>query len=201
MKPLPVLATFAVIITSCASTLCGLDLTPRYITPTGTDAQRLYFENGESDPVTLRLTSTTTITGGGGEATLQFNDLQGASLLLRNSPLQPDVAFSEETLETYRAVARQFAPEGHLKILKESVALDVTAHHQWNASILTTTYELPGNEITQSVTFVNYTPKQQIVMVLSAFSEEFEQAEKRMDRVMSTWSTLSRDDLEEPDGS
>ncbi len=201
MKLFTVPAILAVAITLGHSPLCGLDLTPRYITPNATDGQRIYFEDGENDPVTFRLTPATTITGSGGEATLQFNDLQGATLLLRDSPLQPDVAFSEETLETYRAIARQFAPAGHLKILKETVKLDVMAHHQWNASILTTTYELPGSEVTQAVTFVNYTPKQQIVMVLSAFSEEFEQAQKQMNRLMNTWSTLSKERLEQPDDS
>ncbi|HWL52942.1 MAG TPA: hypothetical protein VNQ90_10935 [Chthoniobacteraceae bacterium] len=185
-----------------ASSQADLDLTPRYATsdhPAQDDFQRLYFSNGDEEPVIIKPDHHTTVTGGSGETTLQFNNLQGASLLLRNSPLRPDLSFSEANLETYRATARQFAPQGQLKVVKESEEIDISLKNIWDASVFTTTYALPGSEVTQSVTFINYTPKQQIVLVLSAFSNEFEDAQSRMDQILRTWSSMSPERLRLPD--
>lgn len=202
MKPRLLFTASALLVALATSLHADLDLTPRYAAsdhPGQGDFQRLYFANGDEDPVIIKPDAETTVTGGNGETTLQFNDLQGASLLLRTSPLRPDFLFNEENAETYRTTARQFAPQGHVKIVKEEEALNISLRNRWNASVFTTTYALPGSEVTQSVTFINYTPQQQIILILSAFGNEFEEAQGRMDQILRSWSTLSSERLRLPD--
>jgi len=131
-------------------------------------------------------------------ATFRFRNLHGATLLLTQSPFTPEKAFTQENLPSYRESALKHAPAGVLEIIDESDEEGVLRINDWHSHRWVFTYKLPGQTIRQSVTFLNLTPKRQIVVVVTAFASEFKEAEAAALGILHSWHPMEAAELMKP---
>lgn len=169
----------------------ALDLTPHFVSRvTAARTEQIpYFVEGETK-YSLLLPAETTASGEPGEVTFCFGKLEGASLVIKPSPFQPALAFSGPALETYRKALPQFLPPKAEEIAVQSEQPYPLPINGWSGQSFTLAYKLPGRAFLQSVTFLNFSAHQQIVLIVTAPSAQFEQASALSLRMMRSWRSL-----------
>lgn len=185
---------------SVAPPASAFDLTPRtkeILVGDGGVIHRTYFQDGDAR-YTIYLDSETELTGDSGKATFQFKNLDGASFYLTQSPLTPKTPFSTQGLAEYREAATAFAPLGAIEITEESETDAPYKINDWDSYRFAFTYKLPGESIKQSVTFLNLTPKHQLILVVTSFGHQFNPAEARAAAIMYSWRAVTNVELSAP---
>lgn len=167
-----------------------LDLTPRFVTRiTGNQSENIpYFVEGETR-YSMELPRGVATMRGEGEALFIFRDLDG-TLTIKASPFKPDVPFSGAPLEDYRKAALGLVPAGATNIFIKTEAPNPLTFNGWTSHGFTVAYQLPGRSFFLSVTFLNFSANQQILLITSAPSKSFEQAESLTLAIMGAWRTL-----------
>lgn len=176
-------------LTALSATGWSVDLTPHFVTRmTAARSERLpFFREGETR-YSLQPPAGASVSGGDGETVFHLNHLDGATVVLRNSPFQPSLAFAGPSLETYRKALPQFLPRqaGAVEVQDEKT-LEING---WSSLALTMTYKLPGRAFKQAVIFLNYSESQQFALTIAAPAEHFAEAQALSLRMMRTWRTL-----------
>lgn len=183
-----------------SGTALAFDFTPQtkeLLLDDGATIRRNYFKNGEQ-LYSFRLDEQIALTGNRNRATFQFQNLQGATMVLTRSPFTPDTPFTGEHLRSYREAAATFAPSGAMEIVEETDGEGLLKINDWHSHRWLFTYRLPGGNIRQSVTFLNITPKEQIAVVVTAFSVDFKEAEAAALGVLHSWHLLTPNELMKP---
>ena len=167
-----------------------LDLTPRFETRiTGTQSENIpYFVEGDTR-YAMEIPLGVTASRDEGEAVFHFRDL-GGTLTMKPSPFNPDDPFSGPALETYRKAALGFVPAGATDISIKAEAPNPLTFHGWSSHCFTVAYQLPGRRFLQSVTFLNFSARQQILLVASAPADHFIRVEALVLEMMGAWRTL-----------
>ena len=191
---------FIALLLQGASLSFALDLTPKtYEVPTsnGMSRTRFYFVDGDGK-YTVNTNVHTKVSGQRGETVFSFERLQGATLLIKISPHQPDLEFGDQELETYRKTAASFTPAGAVRKGDQEEVSNAFFIEGRSSHGFVSSYTIPGSTIRQSVTFLNLTPKQQIILVTTAFATEFEAAQKQSAQIIDSWHKISDTDLNGP---
>ena len=178
----------------------AVDLTPHFVTRgTGEGAIQVpYFLEGETR-YSLQIPPGVRTLGGAGEVTFYFNELDGASFTMKASPFKPDVPFTGPSLETYRQALSRFLPPGAQAPTPKSEDPDPLPGRGWAGHRFTLDYKLPGRAFVQSVTYLNFSDRQQIVLIITAPAPLFQKAEEISLRMMNSWRDLSpHEDLAVP---
>ncbi|MCX6966224.1 MAG: hypothetical protein NTZ46_00315 [Verrucomicrobia bacterium] len=167
-----------------------LDLTPRFVTRiTRAQSENMpYFVEGDTR-YSMELPLGVTASRGEGAAAFHFRDLDG-TLTMKPSPFKPDEPFSGSALDAYRKVALGFVPAGATDISIKAEAPNPLTFHGWTSHRFTVAYQLPGRSHLQSVTFLNFSAKQQILLISDAPTNEFERVERLVMDIMGAWRTL-----------
>jgi len=173
-----------------------LDFTPRRAgDPDG--FSRIYFNDG-GKKYTVSLPYNTDVSGSRFEVTFRFENLRTSSFTLKLSPHSPEQPFDEENLPAYRQTAATLAPPGMQAPPAQEEKENPLAGNGWTSHRIISTYQLPGNNIRQSITFLNLTPTQQIIVIVTAFENEFERTSQQGEALLHSWRSLPEGELATP---
>ena len=184
------------VVTACFSAF-AIDLTP-HVTENAQGFLRAVFVDGKTRYV-VNLPPKTAVTGGAAKTQFVLSELEGAAFSIAISPMAPDVPFREPDLETYRKMALALAgpPERKATVKKEEDG--PIAINGWTSYRFIVTFTLPGRRILQSVTFLNFSPKEQWLLVITAPEKYFEEADARSSSIIRSWRKLdASEDLSAP---
>ena len=169
----------------------AIDLTPRYIDTfvDGVASRRMYFADGEKK-IGISLDSETRVEPGAGGAVFRFPKFPDVSFLIKPSPMTPDQTFEGIALERYREAARRLLPPGvkNVKALEE--VADPLPINRWTGRRFIYTCETVDTAIVLSVTFLNLTSDDQIILVTTSPERSFAEAAERSFQIVRTWQEL-----------
>lgn len=169
----------------------ALDLTPHEITVTsdGPPVKRYFFQDGDKR-LAFRIDNKMTVSGSHESAVFRFGDLRNAGMKLSRSQSNPQTPFNQKSLESYRTVARSLIPANAADIRVEEEKPDAITINGWGSQQFVFTYHLFGFPYRGSVTFLNYSEKEQIVLDVSAPAPDYEKTYLRGYRVLNSISDL-----------
>ncbi|MEO7931850.1 MAG: hypothetical protein ABIT76_01700 [Chthoniobacterales bacterium] len=164
------------------------DFTPQSaVTFVDGPAQRHYSLLNDTRKVNFRIDGTTKVSGDAGKAEFIFTDLANATLKIALSPLNEKKPAFQGNIPVYLEAARKLLPEGSTEIIMASEADNVFPINQWTSHQFVFQYGYFGRPFRTSVTFLNYSAKDQWIVVLSAGPNEFEGAGHRTSRLLNTF--------------
>lgn len=163
----------------------ALDLSPRFAQ--SPNVRRPYFVDGKARYL-IHLPPGTTLTGADGQARFDFEETDGATLVMKVSPLNPSLSFDEEkALEAYRKAALEFKPVGATEAAIVQEIPDPLASKSWSSYRFLVALKLPGKVLRQEITFFNFNSREQIVQITTAPEASFEQARALSAQIIQSW--------------
>jgi hypothetical protein len=167
----------------------ALDLTPHEasVTNDGPPVKRYFFQDGDKR-LAFRIDNKMTVSGGNESAAFRFSDTRNAGMKLSKSPSTPQVSFDQKNLESYRMAARTFIPVNATGVQVEEEKPNAIAINGWVSQQFIFKYDLFGVPYRSSVTFLNYSEKQQIVVDVTAPAPDYEKTYFRGYRVLNSIS-------------
>ena len=171
-----------------AGVTSAIDLTPSFVTTVvdGIPIRRPCFADGDKR-YAVTVDGETELTGYEGAALFNFSKFPRAVMRLGPSPLKPDIVFSGEVLERYRKVAAQLLLKGAEQIRLESETADVLLINDWVTYRMVFTYTFTGAPMRESVTFLNFDQKQQIVLQIRSREADFVAVTARGEDIIRRW--------------
>ena len=178
--------------------LCGalfnsadaIDLTPHDVAADGPLA-KFYFFQDEGKRVAFHIDSNMTVSGTSTSAAFGFNDTSTAGVKLAKSQMKPDLLFNEKNLESYRAAARAFLPPNAANILLDAEKPDAIRINRWTSHQFIFSYNLFGTPYRRSITFLNYSATEQLVLDVSGAVPEYDKTYLQGYRVLNSLSDLT----------
>lgn len=171
-----------------ALTASALDLSPNFITTTadGISIRRPYFsDGGKKFSVTLDL-ETELIPYEDG-ALFRFVKLKNAEMRLRPSSFPAETGFGPETLDRYQEAARKLIPQGAEGVVLERQTPNPMSINQWKSHRFEYKYRTTAGEVRESITFLNITPTQQVIVQVHAMEKNFVDASERAWDILRRW--------------
>jgi hypothetical protein len=180
----------AVLLVLATIPVFALDLTPHEIVLSndGPPVKRYFFQDG-SKRFSFRIDNKMSVNGGSEAATFQFADTGIATMKLAKSQLKPGLPFDQKNLEAYRAAAGALLPADAANVQVEEKR-DAIPINGWASHQFVFTYNAMGLPFRRSVTFVNFSEKEQIIFDLSALAPDYEKIYARGYRVLNSLSDL-----------
>lgn len=177
----------------------ALDLTPHEVALANDGPpMRRYFFQDANKRLGFRMDDKMTASGATDSAVFRFNDIKTAAMKLSKSQMKPEMLFDEKNLESYRAVARTFLPSDAKDVRIESEKADAIAINGWTSRQFVFTYILFSIPSRRSITFLNYSEKEQIILDIGAAASDYERAYFRGYRVLNSLSELTADSTSGP---
>ena len=169
----------------------AIDLTPHEImlSDDGPPVKRYFFQDGDKR-LSFHIDEKMTVRGGSEAAVFGFNDLKTGMVSLLKSKMSSEVPFDQEHLESYRATARTFLPTNATNVLLAEERLDAIAINGWTSQQFIFTYTSSGVPHRHSITFFNYSEKEQIILNVRASATDYEKAYQRGYRILNSLSDL-----------
>ncbi len=174
-----------------SSNACALNLTPHemIVSSDGPPVKRYFFQD-ESKRLIFRMDNKMTVDGTTVLATFRFDDLKGAGMTLGKSSMKPEMRFDQKNLEQYRFIARSFVPQNATNVQVDSEKPDAVPINGWTSHQFVFNYTLFGFPYRRSVTFINYSEKEQLVLDISGAAADYDKAYMRGYRVLNSLSDL-----------
>jgi hypothetical protein len=193
-----VIIVFAVT-ASFVGELSALDLTPHEIHPTGDVplVKRYYFEDSIKR-LSFRLDNKMTVRGAPDSVAFHFNDIKTAGMTISKSRMSSEMPFDQKNLESYRAAARALLPSDAKNIQLEEEKPDAISINGWTSQQFIFTYDSLGSPCRRSVTFLNYSEKEQIILDVGASAPDYEKTYIRGYRVLNSFSDFRSDSSSGP---
>jgi hypothetical protein len=185
------IAPALVLIGALFSDAQALDLTPHETTVTndGPPVKRYFFQDGNKR-LSFRIDKKMTVIGASDSAAFRFNDIRNAGMKLSKSQSNPQVPFDQKNLEPYRSAARSFVPANATDVQFEEEKPNAIAINGWVSQQFILNYKLFGFPYRCSVTFLNYSEKEQIVLDVRAPAADYEKTYLRGYRMLNSLSDL-----------
>lgn len=171
-----------------ASTL-ALSLSPNELPQAadGPTVKRYYFQD-EGKRLTFRIDGKMDVNGSVDAVAFRFEDLPGASMKIVRSSMKPANLFDEKNLTAYRATARALlAPEAANVEFSQEIPNAISING-WTSHQFILTYDLFGLHYRRSVTFLNYSEKEQFVVDVVGGLDDYAKAYARGYRVLNSLS-------------
>jgi hypothetical protein len=177
----------------------ALDLTPHEmaLANDGPPIRRYFFQDANKR-LGFRMDDKMTTSGASDSAVFRFNDIKTAAMKLSKSPMKPEVLFDEKNLESYRAAARTFLPSDAKDVRIEEEKADAIAINGWTSRQFVFTFSLFSIPYRRSITFLNYSEKEQIILDIGAAASDYEKTFLRGYRVLNSLSELTSDSASGP---
>ena len=175
-----------------SSQVHALDLTPHEVAlnAEGPPIKRYFFQDS-GKRMTFRIDNKMTVSGASDSAVFRFGDIKTAGMTLSKSRINPEVPFDEKNLESYRAAARAFLPPDAKETQIEEEKPAAIAINGWSSYQFVFTYKLFGFPYRRSITFLNYSEKEQIVFDVSAPDPDYQKVYPRGYKILNSLSDLS----------
>lgn len=168
---------FAALVFHASASCQALDLYPHRRGTIMQTAGNYYFQDGDKR-IGFRVDPKTTVSGSPSEALFIFGDLPMEEMRMTHSALKPSIGFDGQGLKQYEEAARGTIPAGVTKAVQKEVPGAITIEG-WTSHQFVFTYNFYGVEITRSVTFLNYSKKQQLQIVITAPAHDYEKCYRR----------------------
>jgi hypothetical protein len=177
----------------------ALDLTPHEmaVAHDGPPIRRYFFQDGNRR-LGFRMDDKMTTSGASDSAVFRFNDIKTATMKVSKSPTKPEVLFDEKNLESYRAAARTFLPSDAKDVRIEEEKADAIAINGWTSRQFVFTFSLFSIPYRRSITFFNYSEKEQIILDIGAAASDYGKTYLRGYRVLNSLSELTPESASGP---
>jgi hypothetical protein len=188
----------------CASALCAsaVDLTPRFVDTfvDGVTTHRLYFADGDQK-IGFNINGETTVEAGAGGTVFRFPKFSDILFILKHSPMSADQAFQGVPLERYREAARRLLPPGAENIETLDEEPDPITINRWRSYRFTYTCVSTGYLRKQTVTFLNISAEEQLVLIVTATVQNFPEAADRSWQIIRSWQPILPGQEKPPKGT
>ena len=169
----------------------AIDLTPRWIDTSidGVPRRQLYFADGNKKFM-LSIDRETDVAPRFGGADFTFPKLPDIDFIVVPSRFTPDVPFDEARLIEYREAARKLLPtRAHGAEITEEVANPIPIN-KWKSFRMTLRFAMDSRACLQTVTFLNLNERDQIVLVVSAPQQDWNEAGERSWQIVRSWQEM-----------
>jgi hypothetical protein len=169
----------------------ALDLTPHFTLTNadGVTIRRPYFVDG-SKKYAVTLNVDTELVPYEDGALFKFLKLKNAEMRLRPSAFSTEVNFEPATLDRYQEAARKLLPQiAQDVVLIEQVPNPITIN-RWKSHRFHYKYKTALGEVRESITFLNITPNQQVIMQVYSMEKDFTDAAERAWDIIRRWHEL-----------
>jgi hypothetical protein len=163
----------------------------------GARVRRAFFPDGNQRLV-FRMDSKTTVNGMGYAAVFQFEGLDGAAVRLARSRSNPEISFSGKNLEQYRIMARDGLPANAENVRLEGEIPDAFNINGWKSYQIVMAFEVNAVAHRRTVTFLNYTGQDQIVVTMEAPLNIFPQVAGRGWRILNSFDRVGDEKVSGP---
>jgi hypothetical protein len=176
-----------------------LDLTPHEIALAndGPPIRRYFFQDANKR-LGFRMDDKMSASGATDSAVFRFSDIKTAAMKLSKSQMKPEVLFDEKNLVSYRAAARRFVPADAKDVRIAEEKADAIAINGWTSRQFVFTYSLFSIPYRRSITFLNYSEKEQIIFDIGAAATDYEKTYFRGYRVLNSLSELNSNSTSGP---
>lgn len=186
-KPLALIFSVAL----CLSTARALNLQPREVmTEKDGPPVRRYFFQDEGKRLFFRIDGKMAVNGSANEAVFRFSDIHDAAMRLAKSRITPETAFDEKGLKSYRPAAQSYVPPQATDVRITEESSNAIPINKWTDHQFTLTYKLFGSPYRESVTFINYSPTEQIVFDVRSPEVDYDKTYSRSYHVLNSLSDL-----------
>jgi len=188
----------------CATALraAAVDLTPRYVDTfrDGITVHRLFFLDG-TQKIGLNVDHETTVEAGGGGVVFRFPKFPDILFTLKHSPMSADQPFTGISLDRYQEAARRLLPPGAgaVKALPEEP--NPITINRWRSYRFSYSCEAAGVVRQVSITFLDISADEQLLLVVTAKDQNFKEAAVRSWQIIRSWQPLLPGDELPPKGS
>jgi len=172
----------------------ALDLSPNFATvmSDGVNIRRPYFsDGGKKYSVTLNVETELVPYEDG--ALFKFLKLRHAEMRLRPSSFGVETKFGPDTLDRYQEAARKLLPQMAEGVVLEQQTKNPLPINGWESHRFVFKYTTPAGDIRESITFLNITPSQQVIVQVYAADKEFADASDRGYDIIRRWHELDPD--------
>lgn len=183
------------LVTGLSLTVRAIDLVPRYVSTMddGVVSQRPYFADGDKK-YAIKLDSESKLTESEDGALFSFEKFPGATMRLRRSPLHPEMTFGAEYLERYQQAACGLLPGGAQEVALVEKTPNPLPINGWQSYRFTFSYRIANQTRRQSITFLDLTPTEQIVMQTAASERDFNEISGRAFNIIRRWHEVMPED-------
>lgn len=168
----------------------ALDLTPHASATSynGLRVNRYFFEDTDKQ-MGFRIDNKMTVNGTSASVAFKFEDIAKASMQILKSPKKPeDVLFEDKDIESYRTRARALLPGNATDIQLDQENPGAIAINGWASHQFVFVYKVAGVAYRRSVTFLNYSKTERLMMDISAPATEFDSIYLRGYQVLNSLS-------------
>lgn len=172
----------------------ALNFTPQRIVMGGDGPTRVryFFKDGDKR-VGFRIDGKMSVSGSSDMAIFRFEGLNSANMRLYPSPSHADVPFDKIGPDSYEAVSRTLLPPDATKVQLAETKLGAISINGWTSLQFTYVYEFYGLSFRRSITFLNFSPTEQVVVQVSAQEENYQNIYSRSYRVLNSLFDLPLD--------
>jgi hypothetical protein len=169
----------------------GVDLTPRFVDTfvDGVTFHRLYFANGDQK-IGLSINRETTVEAGAGGVVFRFPKFTDILFILKHSPMSADQAFEGVTLDRYREAAHRLLPPGAKDVTVLAETPEPITINDWHSYRFAYSCESAGVRRNQTVTFLNISPEEQLVLIVTADERNVGEAAARSWQIIRSWQPI-----------
>ena len=169
----------------------ALDLSPLFITTMsdGVAIRRPYFSDG-SKKYSVTLNIETELMPYEDGAMFRFVKLKYAEMRLRPSLFSVETKFGPDTLERYEIAARKLLPPLAQGIVLEQQTANPLPMNGWQSHRFVFKYTLASGETRESITFLNITPTQQVIVQVYSLEKDFVDTSERAYDIIRRWHEL-----------
>ena len=168
----------------------ALDLSPNFanVSSDGVAIRRPYFTDG-AKKYSVTLNAETELLPYEDGALFRFIKLKHAEMRLRPSSFSVEIKFSD-ALDRYQEAARKLLPQIAEGVVLEQQTKNPLFINGWQSHRFVYKYTTPAGEIRESITFLNITPSQQVVVQVYAGDKDFTDASERGYDIIRRWHEL-----------
>jgi len=157
----------------------ALDLTPHRRVAGVEDATGRYYFQNDAKKLGFRVDPKTRVSGNASKAVFEFSDLETAGMTIAQSTLTPDTPFEGDGLKKYRDLATGSLPAGSLNVVLETEIPNAIPINRWSTHQYVFTCNFYGVSVKKSITFLNFSGKEQLVVTISAPAKDYAKAYAR----------------------
>lgn len=170
----------------------AIDLTPHEVATSndGPPGKRYFFQDA-SKRLGFRMDDKMTASGANDSASFRFSDLQTATMKLLKSPLKPELLLDSRNAESFQTTARTFLPRDAKEVRMEEDKPGAIAINGWTSRQFIFSYTMFSIPYRRSITFLNYSEKEQIILDIGAAASDYQKAYVRGYRVLNSLSELT----------
>ncbi len=169
----------------------ALDLTPTFINTTadGIILRRPYFADG-AKKYSLTLDMETELTPSEDGSLFKFTKFKDGEMRLRPSSFATTVKFGPDTLGQYEEAARKLLPQVATKVNLVEQLKNPWPINGWESHRFVFTYTTATGDIRESITFLNITPEQQVIVQVYSSTKDFAEVSGRGYDIIRRWHEL-----------